>query len=150
MQLTKTELSLRLVDSFIEHVKAVYPNLDNGADRLVLILRIYRLSLRRRMNPSATRIEILASLKHGIREAELLLEDIWENESQMMAGWLWGIPANNPAQQLANLLWEVVMTLTQEVMAIEAMFPGMRQGFDREREQYRKMKSDSEEALRNE
>ena len=147
MQLTKTELSLRLVNSYIEHVRAVYPNLDNGADRLVLILRIYRLSLRRRMKPSAARIEILASLKHAIREAELLLEDIWENESQMMAGWFWGIEPNNPAQQLANLLWEVVMSLTQEAMAIEATFPGMREVFDREREQYRKMKSDSEEAL---
>ena len=147
MQLTKTELSLRLVNSYIEHVRAVYPNLDNGADRLVLILRIYRLSLRRRMKPSAARLDILASLKHAIRDAELLLEDIWENESQMMAGWLWGIPANNPAQQLANLLWEVVMSLTQEAMAIEATFPGMREVFDREREQYRKMKSGSEEAL---
>ena len=147
MQLTKTELSLRLVNSYIEHVRAVYPNLNNGADRLVLILRIYRLSLRRRMKPSAARIEILASLKHAIREAELLLEDIWENESQMMAGWFWGIEPNNPAQQLANLLWEVVMSLTQEAMAIEATFPGMREVFDREREQYRKMKSGSEEAL---
>ena len=147
MQLTKTELSLRLVNSYIEHVRAVYPNLDNGADRLVLILRIYRLSLRRRLKPSAARLEILASLKHAIREAELLLEDIWENESQMMAGWFWGIEPNNPAQQLANLLWEVVMSLTQEAMAIEATFPGMREVFDREREQYRKMKSDSEEAL---
>jgi len=140
------EIQLRAVRAYIAWVEQLYPNKEDGADRLILVLRIYEWQLRRyALNKPAT-LDQLGTLKHGIRTAEILINAIHENEAEMMEDWrLWCKPKNQ-AQSLCSLLWKIVTALTQEVQETERRYPELKDAFDSERASYRKMKDEAEEA----
>jgi hypothetical protein len=140
------EIQLRAVRAYIDWVDELYPDKVDGADRLILVLRIYEWQLRRyALNKPAT-LDQLGTLKHGIRTAEILIIAIHENEAEMMEGWrLWCKPKNQ-AQSLCSLLWQIVMALTAEVQETERLYPAFKDSFDRERASYRRMKDAADEA----
>src|SRR5258705_2096402 len=113
------EIQLRAVRAYITWVDELYPDKVDGADRLILVLRIYEWQLRRyALNKPAT-LDQLGTLKHGIRTAEILINAIHENEAEMMEDWRLGYKPKNQAQSLCSLLWQIVMALTQEVQETE-------------------------------
>ena len=142
------ELQLNIVRAYISWVRELYPNEEDGADRLILVLRIYEWHLRRYAQRKPATPDQIATLKHGIRQAEILLLDIFENEPAMMAGWYLGCIEKNEAQRLANLLSQLSLELTKEVIANEALYPALKPMFDRERAEYRRMKAEAEGATR--
>jgi hypothetical protein len=140
------QIQLRAVRAYIHWVDELYPDKVDGADRLILVLQIYEWQLRRyALNRPAT-LDHLATLKHGIRTAEILINAIHENEAEMMEGWLLGCKPQNQAQSLCGLLWQIVMALTQEVQETERLYPELKTVFDRECASYRKMKDAADEA----
>ena len=140
------QIQLRAVRAYIAWIEELYPDKVDGADNLILVLRIYEWQLRRyALNKPAT-LNQLGTLKHGIRTAEILINAIHENESEMMGGWRLGCKPENQAQSLCSLLWQIVMALTQEVVETERRYPDRKLTFDRERAQYRQMKDEAEEA----
>jgi hypothetical protein len=144
------QIQLRAVRAYMDWVDKLYPDKIDGADRLILVLRIYEWQLRRyELNKPAT-VDQLGTLKHGIRTAEILINAIHENESEMMEGWLLGCKPKNQAQSLCSLLWQIVMALTQDVQETERLYPELKTEFDRERASYRKMKDAADEAEQDE
>lgn len=131
------QVSLQVVTAYIAHIKSLYPDPDDGAERLLLVLRIYRWHIARYHENTAVTFDELMTLKHGIRETELLLEDIFESEPQRLQGWYHGRKPENQAQRLVNLLSELILELTKEIQANEDLFPELKFAFDRERAQYR-------------
>jgi hypothetical protein len=115
-------------------------------DRPIVVLKIYEWHLRRYRDRKPLNPDQMATSKHGIRQAELLLHDIWENVPEDMQGWYMGCKERNQAQRLANLLWQIVMELTKEIQANEALYPELKFAFDRERAQYRQMLEEAREA----
>jgi hypothetical protein len=71
----------------------------------LMVLRIYEWQLVRLQRNLQATLDQLGTLKHGIRQGELLLLDIQENEPELMAGRHLGSTSSNDAQFLANLLW---------------------------------------------
>jgi hypothetical protein len=70
------QIQLRAVRAYIDRVDELYPDKVDGADRLILVLRIYEWQLRRyALNKPAT-LDQLGTLKHGIRTAEILINAI--------------------------------------------------------------------------
>jgi hypothetical protein len=145
----KNQISLKLLGAFISHIEDRYPDeasRKDGADNLLTVLRIYKWHLMQYAQCKAATWDQLATLKHGAREAELILVDILENESARMAGWYSGGTAKNTAQRIANMLSQIILELTKEITLNEEIYPELKDAFDRERESYRKMKSEAEEA----
>jgi hypothetical protein len=142
------QIQLNAVHAYIAWVRDLYPNEEDGADRLILVLQIYEWQLRRYKNLKPVNPDQMATLKHGIRTAELILDDIWVNEPEMMQGWYMGCPSQNEAQRLANLLWQITLEFTKEIQANEELYPALKPMFDRERAEYRRMKDEAEEAMR--
>jgi hypothetical protein len=140
------QIQLNTVRAYSAHIKALYPNEEDGADRLLMVLRIYEWHLVRYQTNLPATLDQLGTLKHGIRQGELLLLDIQENEPELMEGWRVGCTSTNEAQFLANLLWELIMSLTQEIVHTEELHPGLKAEFDRERAEYRVMLEDALEA----
>jgi hypothetical protein len=138
------QIQLRAVRAYIAWVDELYPDKLHGADRLILVLRIYEWQLRRSAKPKPVNPDEMATLKHGVRTAENLLHDIQENESEMMKDWYLGCSPQNQAQKLANLLWQIVMSFTQEIQENEALYPALKPMFDKERADYRKMKNEAD------
>jgi hypothetical protein len=137
------QMQLNAVRAYIAWVKELYPNKEDGADRLLMVLQIYEWQLRRAKDRKPVNPDQMATLKHGIREAELLYSDIIENEAEEMSGWYAGCVPTNQAQRLCNLLCELILEFTQEVIANEALYPALKPMFDRERAQYRKLKEEA-------
>jgi hypothetical protein len=144
--LKRTDVAIQLVDAYIKQIEDEYRGHEDEAGSLVLVLKIYKMSLRQKHKREVISPDMLATYKHGVRQAELLLNNLTENEPELMVGWYIGIEAQNAAQRLANILWELVLELTQQIMATEAMFPELKPAFDRERRQYRKMLEEAREA----
>jgi hypothetical protein len=142
------QIQLNAVRCYIDWVRELYPNEEDGADRLILVLKIYEWQLRRYKNLKPLNSDQMATLKHGIRTAELLIHDIWENEAEMMQGWYLGCTPQNEAQKLANLLWQITLEFTKEIQANEELYPALKPMFDRERAEYRKLLEDAREADR--
>ena len=140
------EMQVNIVRAYRKHIEEIYPDKADGADRLILVLKIYEWHLRRYRDRKAATLEQLQTLKHGIRQAELLLHEIFENVPEDMQGWHMGCKERNQAQRLANLLWEIVLELTKEIQANEALYPELKFAFDRERAQYRRMLEEAREA----
>jgi hypothetical protein len=124
----------------------LYPDKVDGADRLILVLRIYEWQLRRFALNKPAALDQLGTLKHGIRTAEILINSIHENEAAMMEDWRLGCKPENQAQSLCSLLWQIVMALTAEVEENERLYPELKPIFDKERAQYRQMKDAADEA----
>jgi len=142
------QIQLNTVRAYSAHIKALYPAEEDGADRLLMVLRIYEWQLVRFQRNLPATLDQLGTLKHGIRQGELLLVDIQENEPELMAGWDVGCSPSNDAQFLANLLWELILSLTKEIVQTEELHPGLKEQFDRERAEYRVMLSDALESER--
>jgi hypothetical protein len=140
------QIQLRAVRAYLVWVDELYPDKVDGADRLILVLRIYEWQLRRSAKPMPVNPDQMATLKHGVRTAENLLHDIQENEPAMMKDWYLGCTPQNQAQRLAHLLWEIVLELTKEIQANEALYPELKFAFDRERAKYRRMLEEAREA----
>jgi hypothetical protein len=140
------EIQLRAVRAYMDWVDKLYPDKIDGADRLILVLRIYEWQLRRSAKPKPVNPDQMGTLKHGVRTAEILLNDIQENEPEMMKDWYLGCTPQNQAQKLANLLWQLVMSFTAEIQENEALYPELKFAFDRERAQYRRMLEEAREA----
>jgi hypothetical protein len=84
------QTQIRAVRAYINWVDELYPDKVDGADYLILVLRIYEWQLRRyALNKPAT-LDQLGTLKHGIRTAEIVINAIHENEAEMMKGWRLG------------------------------------------------------------
>ena len=141
------QIQLRAVRAYIDWVDELYPDKKDGADHLILVLKIYEWQLRRfALNKPAT-LDQLGTLKHGIRTAEIVINAIHENEAELMKDWrLWSKPKNQ-AQSLCSLLWQIVMSLAAEVQENEALYPELKAEFDKERAQYRQMKEAADEAM---
>ncbi|WP_433963852.1 hypothetical protein [Tunturiibacter gelidiferens] len=146
--MTIQEIQLNAVRAYIAWVRDLYPNEEDGAARLILVLQIYEWQLRRYKNLKPVNPDQMATLKHGIRTAELILDDIWENQQEMMQGWYLGCTPQNEAQRLANLLWQITLEFTKEIQANEQFYPALKPMFDKERVEYRKMLDDVREADR--
>lgn len=142
------QLQLNAVRAYIDWVGQLYADKPYEADRLILVLRIYEWQLRRAVTPKPVNPDQMATLKHGVRTAENLLNDIQENEPARMQDWCFGCTPQNQAQKLANLLWEIVMSLTAEIQENEQLYPALKPMFDRERAEYRRMKRAALEADR--
>jgi len=145
--LSTHQLDLKVCTAYITWVEELYADNPHEADRLLLVLKIYQWQLRRSANPKPVNPDQMATLKHGVRQAEILMEDIHENESEDMKDWYLGCKENNQAQRLVNLLWEIVMSLTAEIQENEALYPALKPMFDRERAAYRRMKEAADEAM---
>jgi hypothetical protein len=144
------KIQLNICDAYLAWVRELYPNEEDGADRLILVLRIYRWHLHRyaiHATPKALTLNQLQMFKTCIRTAELLIADIHENEPEMMSGWYMGCLTDNQAQRLANLMWEICLELTKEIQANEELYPDLKPAFDRERATYRRMKFEAEQAM---
>jgi hypothetical protein len=142
------EIQLNAVRAYITWVKELYPDEEDGADRLIKVLKIYEWQLLRYKNLKPVNPDQMATLKHGIRTAELVLESIQENEAEMMQDWYLGCTPQNEAQKLANLLWQITMSFTAEVHENESLYPALKPMFDKERAEYRRMKEEADEAMR--
>jgi hypothetical protein len=142
------EIQLNAVRAYIAWVRELYPNEEDGADRLILVLQIYEWQLLRYKNLKPVNPDQMATLKHGIRTAELILEDIQANQPEMMQNWYLGCTPQNEAQRLANTLWQITMAFTAEVQENESLYPALKPMFDRERAEYRRMKEAADEAMR--
>ena len=140
------QVRLNIVRAYINYITELYPNEEDGADRLLLVLRIYRWHLGRSGIHRPLSFDHLQMAKTGVRQAELILQDIQENEPELMNGWYAGCPASNQGQHLANLLCELILEFTQTIIANENLFPELKQAFDRERAEYRRMKHEAEKA----
>jgi hypothetical protein len=140
------QMQLNIVRAYIDWVDELYPDKVDGADRLILVLKIYEWQLRRYELKKLATLDQLGTLKHGIRIAEILINAIHENEAEMMKGWRLGCKPKNQAQSLCSLLWQIVMALTAEVVETERLYPELKPMFDRERVRYRQMKDAAEEA----
>ena len=139
------QIQLNAVRAYIAWVRELYPDEVDGADCLILVLRIYEWQLRRyALNRPAT-LDELSTLKHGIGEAEILINAIHENEPASMQGWYIGCNPTNQAQRLCSLLWQLVMSLTQEIVETERQHPALKPAFDRERAEYRRLKNEAEQ-----
>jgi hypothetical protein len=138
------QIQLNAVRAYIDWVHELYPNKEDGADRLILVLQIYEWQLLRSAKPKPVNPDEMATLKHGVRTAELVLNAIQENEPARMQGWYLGCTPQNQAQKVANLLWEIVMSFTAEIQENEALYPALKPMFDGERAAYRRMLEEAE------
>jgi hypothetical protein len=138
------QLQLNIVKAYIAHVQELYADEPHEVSRLILVLQIYEWQLRRYRLKKAATLDQLGTLKHGIRTAELILEDVHDNEPQRMQGWFFGCSPKNEAQRLCSLLWQIVVSLTREIVEVERMHHAMKPQFDEERARYRHMKQEAE------
>ena len=137
------QLNLNICTAYLAWVRELYPNEEDGADRLITVLRIYRWQLRRYVKqaiPAPLTLDQIQMYKTGIRISECLLEDINENEPEAMHGWYWGSHEQNQAQRLANILCDLIMEFTKEITEAELQHPALKKQFDDERAEYRAMK----------
>lgn len=74
--ISNSQRSLNLVRLLIEQTQELYPNQEDGSDRLILVLRIYEGDLIRIIDGRLATLDELAHLKQGVREAGALLEDL--------------------------------------------------------------------------
>jgi hypothetical protein len=145
---SKNEVSLRLIKLYIKHIEELFADDPKDAENLLMVLQCYKHSLLRRSKPHAVDFDWLWLLKHNLRQAENILVEILEDGPDLMAGWFMGRKATNPAQHLSNVLTELILEFTKEIVQTEAMFPELKPAFDRERSEYRRMKEEAEEAQR--
>jgi hypothetical protein len=129
-----SQIQLNVVRAFTKHVQEQYPDPTYESKKLLLVLQIYEWHLVRFSKKKACIFDELSTLKHGVRQAELFIVEIAEN------------PSESGTQLWAELLQAIVMDLTEEIAANEALYPEMKPAFDRERARYRQMKQDAEEA----
>ena len=119
---------------------------DDSTQDLLLVLQIYEWQLLRKSKRIPLKLDQLSTLKHGIRLAERIHLSTIEAEPSLMAGWYAGYIPNNQPQMMANLLCELILEFTKEIVANEALYPELKFAFDRERAQYRTMLYDAQEA----
>ena len=149
--MTGPSIDVPLLDEFLrgaEQVQAEDPT-DIDGSRYILLLKIFRWQLLRRERSKPAGLDDLGVLKTGIRNAELLLETVHTNEAAAMEGWHFGCNPKNAQQRFCNFIWMAVLSLTAEVIATERQHPQLKDAFDRERADYRKMKLEAEEAMNN-
>lgn len=144
--LSKNEVSLRLIRLYIAHIESLFTDDPKDAEKVTMVLQVYKLSLIRRSKPHAVDFDWLWLLKHNLRQAEDILVEILENEQECMQGWFMGCQATNQLQHLSNVLSELILEFTKEIVQTEEMFPHLKPEFDRERSEYRRMKAEAEEA----
>jgi hypothetical protein len=116
------------------------------AGRFVTVLKIYRWHLHRFDKHQAATPDELGTLKHGVRTAEIILAELKENCPIELEQWYAGCEPSNYAQRFSNHLSAIIAALSEEITANEALYPELKFAFDRERESYRQMKQDAEEA----
>jgi hypothetical protein len=133
--------SLTILNSFLGVVEQNYveePDINGG--RFIQVLKIYRWHLQRAARGIAATVDQLGTLKHGVRTAERILESLAVEDAEDLEGWYLGCnPANN-IQRFANVLWSIIMALTAEIVETERQYPALKELFDNERAEYRRMK----------
>lgn len=141
--------SLAILNSFlgvVERDHAENPDINGG--RFIQVLKIYRQHLQRAAKGIAATVDQLGALKHGIRTAERILESLAVEDAEDLDGWYLGCDPANNIQRFANVLWTIIMGLTAEIVETERQYPALKELFDNERANYRKMKEAADEADR--
>jgi hypothetical protein len=128
-----------------ELIQAEDPS-DIDGSRFIMVLKIFKWQLIRRDRHIVVTLDELGTLKHGVRTAELVLENLHETEAESLEDWHFGCSPQNPAQNFANSVWTIILSFTAEISQIEAHHPHLKAEFDRERAAYRAMKDAAEEA----
>jgi hypothetical protein len=141
--------SLELLDKVLGITERAYAsNKDISGGRFIQVLKIYRWHLIRAKKGIPATLDQLGTLKHGIRTAERILESLAIEEAEAIEGWYLGCVPQNNIHRFVNTLWAIIMALTAEVQENERLYPDLKEVFDRERAEYRRMKSEAEEAER--
>jgi hypothetical protein len=139
--------SLELLDKVLGITEHAYAkNKDISGGRFIQVLKIYRWHLLRAERCIPATLDQLGTLKHGIRTAERILESLAVEAADDLEGWYLGCSPANNIHRFANTLWAIIMALTAEVQENERLYPELKDAFDRERANYRKMKDEAEEA----
>ena len=142
----QSKLSLQILKAYIEYIKDLYKENPAEASNLLLVLDIYKCHLMLLPKRKAASGETLQMFKHGVRMAGNLIEEIIENEPLRAQGWYWGCTPTNQVQRLANILCEIIMELTKIIAANEALYPHLKDAFDRERAEWYAMAEAAREA----
>ena len=120
---------------FVTDVQENYPP-DESKDILLESLDIYCKELQRQTTGQHATLDILVTVKRGIRLASVLLDALQETAWEHVKDWHYGKESGNPFEQLWGLLQQVVMDLTMTVFFTEAEHPEMKPTFDAERQSY--------------
>jgi hypothetical protein len=107
---------------------------EQDEERFLMVLKIREWQLRRVCKSDVLKMEHLPTLRHGVRTAELVLHSLQDR------------PPSPEAAELTSLLWMIVMQLTVEIVRTEEQFPHLKDAFDRERAEYRRMYDEAVEA----
>jgi hypothetical protein len=140
--------NLELLNSFlgaVEQYHAANPDIHSG--RYIQVLTIYRWHLLRAKQQKAATLDELPTLKHGVRTAEIILHAIRDLEPEAFEDFYFGCNPQNQPQRFANSLWTIIMSLTMEIQENEHLYPELKDAFDRERAEYRRIKLEAEEAM---
>lgn len=130
------QIELNVCLAYQARIRETFPVPTYESEKFLLILRIYEWQLKRRQAKKAATWDELATLKHGVRQAEWFIHELQDRTEH-----------DDIAKEIHEVLWEIVVELTQDIMANEALYPELKPAFNREREQYRRMKEEAEETL---
>ena len=112
--------TLEILKAYIAFITASCPDGEDGAEKLLLALRIYKHDLRRRLGIIPAPPNWVYTLHTGRRIAEELLADIFADGREEMAGWHSGSQATNHLQRVTNILLALILELSGEINALEA------------------------------
>lgn len=129
--ISREQIELNVCRGYIQRVQETFPAGAYYADRYLLILQIREWQLKRHLKRVPVTLDELPTLKHGIRSAELFLEQINGGEPRWVAG------------EIAGILCAVILEFTKEIVHTEELHPELKPAFDRERAQYRAMRADA-------
>ena len=76
--ITREQVELNVINGYIDHVKRLSPANAYYARRYILILEIQASQLKRYLRKIPLKLDELATLKHGIRNAERFLNEIYD------------------------------------------------------------------------
>ena len=154
--LKNLDIRLNLIDLMSEYVRGMYPDPsqhDEGQDRLLKLLSIYRADTQRRIEGRrGDRDYLWDHLKVGVRLAGALMAEVQEHESPYLVGWYHGCTPANTVQLFYNLLSETALELAVSILEVESQYPEEKAMFDRERADYARIhlewqRQDEAEAL---
>jgi hypothetical protein len=132
--ISTAQIELNTCNAYIAHLNDIFTVPTYESKQLLLILEIYRWQLRRKVRSIPLKLDQLATLKTGVRNAE--------NFMVMIDG---GSP-RAVAEEIAEILRSIILELTKEIVVNEELYPHLKSAFDEERRAYRKMRNDAIEA----
>ena len=138
---------LAFLGKYTKFIASLPPSDDFGkVDNLVLVLQIFRHTLRARAKNKHPSLEWIETMKTGIRMAANFLETLGRLEEDAIGDWQEGQPVTNDQQGLAGILVACVRTLDAEITRAEVFYPEMTTYFQQERDAYYTMRFEAKEA----